>query len=526
MSLRWKTVLKIVGGMMLAIVIALITVSVLISLRARVWVEDWLTRRYNANVELSAFRVSIPYPLVQFVGENLTLHYLGRQDLPPLIVVKSFAMRTPLWDLLRSSRRIQYLKLEGLQINVPPREERIGNNGGAWKNFSRKFRDARFDEILSEDAILRILTQKPGKDPLEFEIHHLRLHSSASDGALQFQATLSNPRPPGEIVSTGSFGPWNAETPSLTPVSGEYNFQKADLSVFPGIAGILNSKGTYQGVLEKIRVDGSTDTPDFQVTRAGHLVHLSTSFQATVDGTDGDTYLQPVEAHFGQSIVLAKGSVEGAKGQKGKSITLDLSVDRARIDDLLLLAVKESPSITGPIHLKTKFKLAPGPEEIPDRLNLNGSFELGSVHFSSSAVQQNIDNLSKRSQGKPKEVLNPTEATNSDDVRSAVKGNFLLNKGILSLSGINFDVPGADVQLAGTYALQPETLDIHGRVKMQAKLSQTTTGVKSFLLRFADPLFSRAGNGAVLPIKITGSVQHPHYGLDLGHKSEASTAGR
>ena len=57
---------------------------------------------------------------------------------------------------------------------------------------------------------------------------------------------------------------------------------------------------------------------------------------------------------------------------------------------------------------------------------------------------------------------------------------------------------------------------------MQAKLSQTTTGVKSFLLKFADPIFSKGGKGTVLPIKITGSVQDPHYGLNLGHKSEAA----
>jgi AsmA-like C-terminal region len=220
---------------------------------------------------------------------------------------------------------------------------------------------------------------------------------------------------------------------------------------------------------------------------------------------------------------LAQGSVEGIKGLKGKTITLDLSADRARIEDLLLLAVKESPSMTGPIHLKTKFILVPGPQDVPDRLNLNGSFELGSAHFTSSALQQKIDNMSKRSQGKPKEVVNPEQPTNTDDVASAMKGNFLLKNGILSLSGINFDIPGADVQLAGSYALQPETLDIHGRVKMQAKLSQTTMGVKSFLLKFADPLFSKAGKGTVLPIKITGSVQHPHYGLDLGHKGEASS---
>jgi hypothetical protein len=184
--------------------------------------------------------------------------------------------------------------------------------------------------------------------------------------------------------------------------------------------------------------------------------------------------------------------------------------------------MRESPSMTGPIHFKTKFILAPGPQEIPDRLNLNGSFDLGSVHFSSSTVQQKVDNMSKRSEGKPKQVVNPAEAISTDDVASVMKGNFRLEKGILSLAELNFAIPGTEVHLAGTYALDPETLDLHGNLKMKAKLSQTTTGVKSFLLKFADPLFSKSGNGAVVPIKITGSVQHPHYGLELGRKSEAA----
>jgi hypothetical protein len=102
-----------------------------------------------------------------------------------------------------------------------------------------------------------------------------------------------------------------------------------------------------------------------------------------------------------------------------------------------------------------------------------------------------------------------------------MKGNFRAENGIVTLSGIDFGIPGADVQLAGTYALETETLDLSGKVTMQAKLSQTTTGVMSFLLRFADPIFSKGGKGTILPIKITGSVQDPHYGLDVGHKASA-----
>lgn len=525
MPSRRRRALKIVAGVAVAFAVVLIVASVLILRRAESWAEDWMAREYNSEVRLSAFHVSIDFPVVECEGENLELQFKGRRDLPPLIAVKRFTMRTPILDLFRSKRRIQSLQLEGLQINVPPREET--GNSGAFRKFSGKFHAVRFDQIVSVNAVLKILTRKPGKNPLEFDIQQLRLNSTGASDALEFQAVLTNPKPPGEITSAGVFGPWNAETPSLTPVSGNYDFSKADLSVFPGIAGILSSTGTYQGVLEKIDVNGKTETPDFRVTRASHAVDLSTTFHAIVDGTDGDTELQPVEAHFGQTDVVARGSVEGKKGVSGKTVTLDVSIDRARIQDLLLLAMKESPTMDGPIRVNTKFIVVPGSQEIPDRLYLNGNFELGSVHFSNSAVQQRIDNLSKRSEGKPNEVVNPAEAISDDDVATAMKGNFRLQTGILSLAGLNFAVPGADVQLAGTYALEPEELDLHGELKMKAKLSQTTTGFKSFLLRFADPLFSKGSNGSVVPIKITGPVQHPHYGLDLHRKREASanTAG-
>ena len=524
MSPRWKTVFWIVGGAMLALVIALIAASVVVSRRARVWAEDWMRHEYKSDVEIAAFRVTIHFPLVECDGENVTLRFQGLRNLPPLIAVKRFTMRTSVPDLFRIPRRIEYLELEGLEINVPPRG--MGDTGGAVKNFSGKFRSVRFGEILSENATLRILTQKPGKNPLVFDIQHLRLNSVGKEGVLKFNATLSNPRPPGEIVSTGSFGPWNPGTPSLTPVSGHYTFAKADLGVFPGIAGILSSQGNYQGVLDQIRIEGTTDTPDFRVILAGHPVHLTSTFHAMVDAMDGDTYLQPVEVHFGQTDLLARGGIEGTAGKKGKTITLDVSTSHARIEDLLLLAMKESPPITGPIRLKTKFILVPGPEQIPDRLNLNGSFELDSMHFTSSAVQQKVDNMSKRSEGKPNDVVNPAEAIKTDDVASAMKGRFGVENGILTLTGLDFAIPGAEVQLGGNYALDAETLDLRGKLKMQAKLSQATTGIKSFLLRFADPLFSRHGNGAIVPIKITGSVQHPHYGLDFGHKSEAATENR
>jgi AsmA-like protein len=295
------------------------------------------------------------------------------------------------------------------------------------------------------------------------------------------------------------------------------------LGVFRGIAGILSSTGEYNGVLERIETDGITDTPDFRLRRAGHPVHLKTKFHAIVDGTDGDTYLEPVEARFLNSILVARGKAEGKKGAPGKTITLDITADHARVEDLLQLALAEPAPMTGPVRLKTRFRLPHGQQEIPDRLNLDGTFNLASVHFRSNAVQQSFDNLSKRSLGHAGDVKNTDNPDKTDDVASAMKGRFQLANGILELSAVQFQVPGASVKLDGTYNLDQELLDLHGHLEMQAKLSQTTTGIKSFILKAVDPFFLKDGKGAVLPIKITGSIKRPTYGLDLHHKEVAKT---
>ena len=64
---------------------------------------------------------------------------------------------------------------------------------------------------------------------------------------MKYEAGLTNPSPPGEIHSVGSFGPWRSAEPGDTPLSGDYTFDHADLGVFHGIAGILKSTGRFEG---------------------------------------------------------------------------------------------------------------------------------------------------------------------------------------------------------------------------------------------------------------------------------------
>jgi hypothetical protein len=357
---------------------------------------------------------------------------------------------------------------------------------------------------------LETMPKDPGKDPLVFDLHQLRLHSVGIGQAMTFQAKLTNPKPPGLIDTQGTFGPWNADEPTDSPVAGRYTFRNADLSVFKGISGILSSDGQYKGHLDTIEVTGTTDTPDFSLKVADHPMPLHTEFKATVDGTDGDTILHPVKARLGQSEFEVSGAIDRGALEKHKTILLEAkTTTHAYIQDFLKLAVKSSkPPMTGGTGFDTKVKIPPGESDVVDRIELDGNFSLQGVKFTSEDVQQKIANLSHHAQGEPK---------NTDpNVAADFTGRFHLRRGSLSLPDLRFQVPGAHVALAGKYALRSGELDFRGTAKVDATISEMTTGVKHVLLKAVDPWFKREGAGAVLPINITGTRGDPSFKLDNG----------
>lgn len=516
-SARRKVALQVVAGVATALFTGLIISSIEISRHLPDLVRGWLSRQYNGSVQIGDFHVTTNFLQLEFQADHVAVLFQGREDLPPVIAMRKLTLSTSVPGLLHIPARIHSVVIDGLQINVPPRTGARDAQGA--RSFMRRSRQVRFDEIRADRAVLKILPHDPQKAPHEFDIGELQLFSTGPDGALAFHAHLKNPSPPGEITSSGVFGPWNVEKPSLTPVRGSYLFANANLGVFNGIAGILSSEGKYQGVLERIEVGGTTDTPDFQVTRAGNAVDLKTTFAATVDGTDGNTYLHPVVSRFEKTVLVAQGKIERTPGKPGRTVTLEVTIDQGRIEDLLTLTVRGRPPMTGPVQLKTAFVVSPGRENILDRLGLDSAFVMHSMHFTDPAAQQRVDNMSVRSEGRPQDVKSPQEVTSTDDVAAAVSGKFRLAKGTVTLSAVQFQIPGAQIQISGAYALAGEDLDLRGKLKMQAPLSRTTTGIKSVLLRIADPFFSKDGH-TELPIKVTGSVNHPHYALDLHRKPE------
>ena len=515
--------------------VALVAIAVLLEARnllthaqpiLRARVIETLSARFKTKVELAGLEV--------WIGDGLNvsgkgLKIFGPTDPNPaepgvqsLINIQEFHFRTGLMSLFRSPMHVETVFVKGMELNIPPKEDRqqmrdMRDSSGERINETKM---AIFvDKFVCEDTELVINTYKPGRDPLVFQINQLNMKEIGPGQPLRFDATLVNPKPVGNIKSVGTFGPFREDAPRETPVAGEYSFTQADLGTLKGISGMLSSSGKYNGTLGRIEVSGATDTPDFRVATGGHPVALHTDFHAVVDGTDGDTYLEPVKARFLHSSLTARGKVIRVRNPQGHDIELSVVMDHARIEDLLQLGVKTDPPImSGPVAMKTKLSIPPGAADVANRLKLDGTFRITEGLFSNEKIQERIDSLSLRSRGEAKEAEEHAEV----GVRSELGGVFQLDEGLFTFSLIHFAVPGTQADVAGQYSMDGNTFDFHGTLRLDAKLSQTMTGWKSVLLKPVDPLFSKHGAGTEVPFKVTGTRSAPKFGLDLGQKTEAN----
>jgi hypothetical protein len=488
-----------------------------------------LNQRFESQVGLDSLQVAV-FPRPALSGTGLTLRHEGRTDVPPLISIGSFEASAGVYGLIGKPLHLHSVALEGLRIQIPPGglhgthdsptpDSAPGDRGdapvpGAVKtsgdSISANVRSMLIDEIVSKAARLEIASSKPGKLPRIFDIDNLVMRDFGATAGSSFHAGLMNPVPRGRIETSGVIGPWNGHDPELTAVRGEYAFKNADLDVIKGIGGILSSVGTYHGVLQRVDVEGQTETPDFSIDIAGQPVPLSTRFKAVVDGTNGDTILDRVEARLGESTIIAIGSVVRTEDVKGRRVALDVKVDRARLEDLMRLAVKaRQPPLTGRVDVQTKFLLPAGEADVVDRLQLNGRFSLAQARFTNFEIQKKINVLSRRGRGDAQ-----SDGTDGNVV-SNLSGRFLMRNARLDFSELTFAVPGAVVQLAGYYDLHAETIDFSGNLLADASLADMTTGFKSVLARLAQPLFRKSGGGSRIPIRITGLRSDPSFGLDV-----------
>ncbi len=476
-------------------------------------VVETLAARLDSEVELESFSVDT-FPRVAVRGAGLVVRLRGARDVPPLIRIQSFTLQGGMFGLLSRPRRFRTVTLQGLEINIPPGgaglKPQPGNAASPDSPDEPSSSPITIDVLEARDAVLRLIPRTARKDPREFAIHRLAMTGVGVEQRMPFEAELTNPLPRGQITTEGRFGPWSRESPGATPLDGKYRFNNADLSTIKGIGGILSSTGEFRGRLGRIEVTGATETPDFRLEYANKPTTLSTRFQAVVDGTDGDTYLEAVHAQLRRTAIFASGAVVGTPGVKGRTVKLHVKIENGRIEDLMHLTVKSAkPVLTGRLALHTDFVLPPGRADVVERLRLGGEFDLSSAQFTDAGVREKLAGMSTRASGG-----DPDEAPES--VVTELEGRFRLADGTISMSQLRFRIPGAAVHLAGSYGLRSEALHFDGTLRMQATISEAAGGgIKSVFLKLVDPFFRKKGAGAVLPIKVRGTREEPKFGLDV-----------
>ena len=493
-----------------------------LSPRVRDRVIQALQERFDADIDVKSLHLSF-FPHPNLVGEGVSIRHKSWDDPYPEIYIRRFSASSDFSTLVGRTNKVELVRLEGLKIHLPPRGRSTSQQGIGDQpeiasaepgHDTTRFRFL-IETIIADGTQLEIEPKIRGKLPLRFQIQKLTLHSAGSEQPMAFKATLTNAKPPGLIDSTGEFGPWQRDDPRSTPVSGTYTLPNADLSVFKGITGTLSSDGNYHGVLQHIEVDGTTDTPKFALKRGGQAVHLITNFHSIVNGSDGDTLADPVDARFLRSEFICKGGAVHEPGANGKTISLDAATKRGRIEDILRLLIKsKKPFLTGAVNFKTKIVIPPGREDVLERLKLDGQFGIPSAEFTDGKMTERLQTLSEGAQG----ITGKEEKESPETLASNFRGRFKLVNGIASFSRLSFTIPGALVNLTGTYSLRSGIIDMQGTFRIKATLSQTQSGIKHWLLKPFDPFFRKEGAGFVLPIKITGTKDHPQFAAVISHR--------
>ena len=504
------------GTVILAVlVLAVVALALTLGLRwsdvARAHLVAGLSERLDAEVTLDDLRVQV-FPRLRAEGRGLTVRHHGRRDVPPLLSIARFSAEGTLAQLLR--KHVSRLDLDGLDIEIPPDHE-IEMSGNTGKSDAAHAAEAHevphglvIDQLFTNSARLAINPREKGKDPKVWNIHTLKMSSVSINQAMPFEAVLTNAVPPGEIHTNGTFGPWQRQEPGRTPVGGSFTFDNAQLAVFKGIGGVLSAHGHFGGVIERIDIHGETETPDFEVEPGRHPIALHTKYHAIVDGTNGNTLLEAIDASFLHTALVAKGSVIDQPEKPGRTVALAVTIEHGRLEDVLALAVNTPTApMVGALQLTTRLVLPPGDQDVVKKLRLTGRFSIAGTRFTTLDVQEKVNELSRRGRG-----MSPEEMKGR--VSSRFIGEFTLAKGRLDIPKVTFDVPGSVVELGGTYELLPEQLNFKGTLFMDVKVSDTATGIKRQLLKLVDPIFNRDGGGSAIPIRITGKRSDPDFGLD------------
>jgi hypothetical protein len=503
------------GGWILAAAILLAAVCIFYAIVLTVYwpfkkqaLIDALQEATLRTVTIQSFRSTYFPP--GCIAENIAFARHQRKDQTPIIFIPKLQAEATYATLLTFQHRLSNVRISGMHITVPP--ARVNGNPDPLMpmNYKTQGRGLPIEIIFVDGAVLDCMLSDPADKPYRIKVDKVIVHGVGKNSSIPYQANVYVTYPPGIVRSEGVFGPWNLQNPGDSPLHGSYTYKDADLSALKKVSGTLNSSGEFSGSLKHFHITGTATIPNFKVSDSSHTRPVTASYRLGVDGVNGDVLLENVMARFERTVLALNGSVSGDANRPGKLVSLQLSSDHARIEDLvkLFISAPNSP-MTGDIRLRGALTIPPGSPNLIQRMDLKGHFAVTSGKFTDRALEEDITRLSNSANGKKE------PGKNSVTVLSGLTVNVSARDGIAHLSNVSFNVPGAHADLGGTFSLLNYTTNLYGLLTTQGNVSQASTGFKSFALKVMTPFFKRKQHAKVVGFKLSGRYGNTNMSLDL-----------
>ncbi len=477
-------------------------------------VAPFLEKVLASQIKIDRYhRTYLPHP--GFVAEGLTLRRNSAPDLPPLGTADRLMVQGRWIDLLFFRNRLQFVRIDGLHLVIPPASSRANHEDfppGSSSDFAGP--TTLLDHLILRNAILDL--EKKEGPMLRFPIRDLTIGDLQKGRTVSYRIDMDSPVPRGHILASGTFGPLNPKSLGSTPLFGEFTFAPILLGSIGGLAGTLSAQGSFQGTIQNIEATGKATTSNFAVGH-GRPTAIVTRAQFSVNGLNANIHIHSLDATLGATLVHAEGSVLGTP----KVTNLDLAIVGGRVQDVLHPFLTHSAPVTGPLWLHSHAYVSPAAPGVSflQRLYMNGTLDIPSERITSAKTEQSLTTFTRRIDAHP---LHPdpraaAQAEAEADVLSTVRGPVTLRNAVASTAHLVFEVPGASATLAGTYNLRNLNVHLIGNLHMNSDLSHVTTGFKSFLLIPLNPFFKRDHGPTVLPIAVTGGPGNYKVQQDIFH---------
>jgi hypothetical protein len=481
-------------------------------------IHPLLEEMFGNQVRIGHYhRVYFPHP--GFIATNLTLSPKNRSNRSPRGTVETLSVQGNWHDVFLFRDRVRLVEITGfhLLVHAPgsdgnqSRQPLPQDSNATPPSNTDQFEGptTAVEHLLIHNSILDIMRKNGGH--YNFAIRELDITGFERGHPWHYTVDMENPLPAGHVAATGSFGPLKYDDVGATPVSGQFTFNQVKLSDIGILHGTLASSGHFNGPLGAIQAEAISDTPDFSVDD-GLPTHIRGFIRCTVNGLNGDVIMPQVEVSSGRTVIRAHGQVAGSP----KLTNLDIDVDNGRAEEVLHPFVHEKVPILGPATIHSHaFVAAPGPSFL-QRLRIDGRFAAPAEKAADHEAEKAISDFSHRQKENDHDSKSASDPPPAGDVLSSLTGPATIRNGIVTTTGLVFQIPGAKATLHGTFAFHGQVAHLVGILKTDADLSHATTGWKSIILKPLQPFFRRKDrSGSEIPIAVIGNPGHFQVKQDI-----------